>query len=66
MGGRSTFSGGPAAWFDVRVYNDALRDMLGTAYQEHYWSYPPHLMLFSRPTFFGPPAIFAARNRPPM
>src|ERR1700730_1140655 len=49
MGGRSTFSGGPAAWFDVRVYNDALREMLGTAYQEHYWSYPPHLMLFIWP-----------------
>jgi hypothetical protein len=49
MGGRSTFSGGPAALFDVRVYNDALRQMLGTAYQEHYWSYPPHLMLFIWP-----------------
>src|ERR1700720_519739 len=49
MGGRSTFSGGPAAWFDVRVYNDALRQMLGTPYPEHYWSYPPILWLFIWP-----------------
>jgi alpha-1,2-mannosyltransferase len=61
MGGRSTFSGGPAAWFDVRVYNDALRDMLGTPYQQHYWSYPPHLMLFIWPLGLMPylPAYLA-------
>ncbi len=61
MGGRSMFSGGPAAWFDVRVYNDALRQMLGTAYQEHYWSYPPHLMLFIWPLGLMPylPAYLA-------
>jgi alpha-1,2-mannosyltransferase len=49
MGGRSMFGGGPAPWFDVRVYNDALRDMLGTDYPDHYWSYPPHVMLFIWP-----------------
>jgi alpha-1,2-mannosyltransferase len=49
MGGRSAFFGGPAPWFDLHVYNQALRDMLGTQYQEHYWSYPPHLMLFIWP-----------------
>jgi alpha-1,2-mannosyltransferase len=49
MGGRSFFAGGPAPWFDVRTYNDALRAMLGTTYQEHYWSYPPHVMLFIWP-----------------
>src|ERR1700724_2724939 len=61
MGGRSTFSGGPAAWFDVGVYNDALRQMLGTPYQEHYWSYPPHLMLFIWPLGLMPylPAYLA-------
>ena len=61
MGGRSMFSGGPAAWFDVRVYNDALRDMLGTPYQQHYWSYPPHLMLFIWPLGLMPylPAYIA-------
>ena len=61
MGGRSTFSGGPAAWFDVRVYNDALRQMLGTPYREYYWSYPPHLMLFIWPLGLMPylPAYLA-------
>jgi hypothetical protein len=49
MGGRSMFGDGPAPWFDVRTYNDALRHMLGAPYQEHYWSYPPHLMLFIWP-----------------
>ena len=49
MGGRSVFGGGPAAWFDLRAYNAALRDMLGTAYPEHFWSYPPHVLLFIWP-----------------
>jgi hypothetical protein len=49
MGGRSAFFGGPAPWFDPAVYNAALRDLLGTSYQEHYWSYPPHLLLFIWP-----------------
>jgi alpha-1,2-mannosyltransferase len=49
MGGRSVFGGGPVAWFDVHAYNVALQEMLGTAYQEHYWSYPPHVLLFIWP-----------------
>ena len=49
MGGRSMFSGGPAAWFDVRTYAAALRDMLGPTYPETYWSYPPHIVLFVWP-----------------
>jgi alpha-1,2-mannosyltransferase len=50
MGGRSMFSGGPAAWFDFETYNAALRQMLGTThYLEHFWSYPPHVMLFIWP-----------------
>jgi alpha-1,2-mannosyltransferase len=49
MGGRSAFFGGPAPWFDLHVYNQALQQMLGTKYQLHYWSYPPHLMLFIWP-----------------
>jgi hypothetical protein len=49
MGGRSAFFGGPAPWFDLRVYNEALRAMLGTAYQQHFWSYPPHVILFIWP-----------------
>jgi len=61
MGGRSAFFGGPAPWFDLHVYNAALREMLGTQYQEHYWSYPPHLMLFIWPLGLMPylPAYIA-------
>ena len=49
MGARAVFEGDPAAWFDHRTYNEALRDMLGAEYQEHFWSYPPHLLLFIWP-----------------
>ncbi len=49
MGGRSVFGGGPAAWFDARAYNAALRAMLGADYPEHFWSYPPHVLLFIWP-----------------
>jgi hypothetical protein len=49
MGGRSVFGDGPAAWFDLRTYNAALRAMLGADYLEHYWSYPPHVLLFIWP-----------------
>jgi alpha-1,2-mannosyltransferase len=49
MGARSVFAGGPAAWFDAQAYNAALRQLLGTLYPEHYWSYPPHVLLFIWP-----------------
>ena len=49
MGGRSVFAGGPAAWFDPRVYNETLREMLGANFGEHFWSYPPHILLFIWP-----------------
>ena len=49
MGARSVFHGGPAVLFDARTYNAALRDMLGTVYPEHFWSYPPHVLLFIWP-----------------
>jgi hypothetical protein len=49
MGGRSAFFGGPAPWFNLHVYNEALSQMLGVPYQEHYWSYPPDVMLFIWP-----------------
>jgi hypothetical protein len=49
MGGRSVFGDGPAAWFDLRAYNAAIRQMLGTMYLEHFWSYPPHVLLFIWP-----------------
>jgi alpha-1,2-mannosyltransferase len=61
MGGRSAFFGGPAPWFDLHAYNQALQSMLGTVYQEHYWSYPPHIMLFIWPLGLMPylPAYIA-------
>ncbi|HEX4411793.1 MAG TPA: glycosyltransferase family 87 protein [Xanthobacteraceae bacterium] len=49
MGARAVLHGDPAAWFDLNAYNAALRDMLGQQYPEHFWSYPPHLLLFIWP-----------------
>ena len=49
MGGRSAFFGGPAPWFDAKVYNDALHQILGVPFPDRYWSYPPHVMLFIWP-----------------
>jgi len=50
MGGRSAFSGGPGAWFDAAAYNAALREVTGRSdFAAHYWSYPPHLVLFVWP-----------------
>jgi hypothetical protein len=49
MGGRSVFGDGPAAWFDPQVYNAVLREMLGPEFGEHFWSYPPHILLFIWP-----------------
>ena len=50
MGGRSAFSGGPAAWFDSDVYMAALREVTGIRDLEpRFWSYPPHVLLFIWP-----------------
>jgi hypothetical protein len=49
MGGRSVFAGGPAPWFDLPTYNDAITAIFGTQLPPHYWSYPPHLLLFTWP-----------------
>jgi alpha-1,2-mannosyltransferase len=49
MGGKSAFAGGPAPWFDLAAYNDAITALFGTQLPTHYWSYPPHLILFTWP-----------------
>jgi alpha-1,2-mannosyltransferase len=49
MGGRSAFLGGPAPWFDVHSYNDAILAVVGRDYPISFWSYPPHLVLFIWP-----------------
>ncbi len=49
MGGRSVFGDGPAAWFDAQTYNAALCEILGAQYPQHFWSYPPHVLLFIWP-----------------
>ena len=49
LGGRSAFSGGPAPWFDYRVYNEAIQHTLGIRYPDTFWSYPPHIVLFVWP-----------------
>lgn len=53
MGARSMFAGGPAGWFDADTYNAAVRAMLppappGDSYI-FFWSYPPHVVLFTWP-----------------
>jgi alpha-1,2-mannosyltransferase len=58
MGGRSAFAGGPAPWFDLPAYNDAITALFGTQLPPHYWSYPPHLLLFTWP--FGLMTYLAA------
>ena len=50
MGGRSAFSGGPAAWFDSDVYMAAVLKITGIPdLAPLYWSYPPHLLFFIWP-----------------
>jgi alpha-1,2-mannosyltransferase len=49
LGGRSIFFGGPASWFDFRVYNEAIQQILGVPYPVTYWSYPPDIVLFVWP-----------------
>lgn len=50
MGALSAFAEGPAAWFDFPTYNAALREVLPYSnFPTHYWSYPPHILLFIWP-----------------
>jgi hypothetical protein len=53
MGGRAALSGGPAAWFDWDVYQQAVHQILGPAsdhdFRSYFWSYPPHVLLLIWP-----------------
>jgi hypothetical protein len=52
IGARSVFAGGPpAGWFDAETYNAAVRAMLppGGPVFPFWWSYPPHILLFTWP-----------------
>ena len=50
MGGRSAFSGGPAAWFDSDIYMAAVLKVNGIPdLAPMFWSYPPHLLFFIWP-----------------
>lgn len=50
MGARSALGEGPAEWFDFHVYNEALSEFLHyDNFPIHYWSYPPHILLFIWP-----------------
>jgi alpha-1,2-mannosyltransferase len=50
MGGRVALTGHPAAWFDFTTYNTALREVTGHQdLADYFWSYPPHLLLFTWP-----------------
>jgi len=50
MGAKSAFSGGPAAWFDSDAYNAVVQKITGDPdLPPLFWSYPPHLVLFTWP-----------------
>jgi alpha-1,2-mannosyltransferase len=50
MGGQAAFTGGPAPWFNAATYNEAVREIVGRQDIRYYfWSYPPHLLLFTWP-----------------
>jgi hypothetical protein len=48
MGGRSALADGPSAWFDFRIYNNVLSELVGVT-ESYFWSYPPHILLFIWP-----------------
>src|SRR5262245_42658969 len=54
MGARAALAGNPQPWFDFTTYNAALQSLFGSAFPEHNWSYPPHLLLFTWPFGFLP------------
>jgi hypothetical protein len=49
MSGCAALGGNPAAWFDVHVYNAALRSVFGlpATFPWYNWSYPPHILLIT-------------------
>jgi hypothetical protein len=49
MGAQLALTGDPTPWFDTNTYNDALAQMFGAGYPRHWWSYPPHHLLFAWP-----------------
>ena len=50
IGGRAALSGGPTPLFDFATYNSVLRQISGhPELPDYFWSYPPHLLLFTWP-----------------
>ena len=49
MGALAALAGDPSRWFPDEAYNAAIQVLFGANYPEHYWSYPPHLLLFTWP-----------------
>jgi alpha-1,2-mannosyltransferase len=50
LGGKSAFSGGPAAWFDFDAYNAAAQRVVGDPHLPPLlWSYPPDILFFIWP-----------------
>ena len=49
MSGRAALGGHPADWFDVHVYNQAVRLLFGLPkiFPLYNWSYPPDILLFT-------------------
>lgn len=49
MGAKLALAGDVSPYMDFSRYNEAIRALLGGAFPEHNWSYPPQLLLFTRP-----------------
>jgi hypothetical protein len=52
MYGRAAFESDPGRFYNVDIYNAALRALLGGAYPGQTWSYPPALFLIAWPFGF--------------
>lgn len=49
MGAKLALAGDIAPYMDFERYNSVLKAAFGAGFPEHNWSYPPHLLLFTRP-----------------
>ena len=47
MYGRAAFEADPSRFYDVELYNAALRAIIGGEYFGQTWSYPPSVMLIA-------------------
>ncbi|MBI3701380.1 MAG: DUF2029 domain-containing protein [Afipia sp.] len=49
MYGRAAWGANPSAFYDIGIYHDAIRNLLGYSLNGQNWSYPPSIMLLAAP-----------------